>query len=131
MTSEESTGVESRNPYAEFSCEPILTAEEGKVFTQSFLFKPAYEDAKLSHSEKDDALTVTLKGRWSVIIGIILIAQVVFQLAFTTCVGFGWLDYTKYEWFIQIVLGGNFASIVMLASTILKYLFSDQSRPKT
>lgn len=67
-----------------------------------------------------------LRGKWSSWIVGWITGLIAFNSIITIAVGVGFLDYTKYEWFITVVLAETFLQIVGLGYVAVKYLFKDQ-----
>lgn len=70
------------------------------------------------------------KGRWSWFLMSIIGLMMIFQLVLITLVGVKLLDFTDYEWLVQLLLVQNLAQVVGLAIYAVKYLFSDISHQK-
>ncbi|OKP66788.1 hypothetical protein BTE77_31430 [Ensifer adhaerens] len=63
------------------------------------------------------------KKAWSTFMIIVMAALIGFQMLLLAMVGFGWWDFTKYEWLLPVVLVQNFGQIVALAIIVVKALF--------
>jgi len=46
-----------------------------------------------------------------------------FQMFLLMMVGWGWWDFTKYDWLLPMLLVQNFAQIVGLALVVVRSLF--------
>ena len=79
------------------------------------------EKVELDGRKKFFALRTTW-SHW--IIGWIT-ALVAFNVLLTAFVGFGWLDFSEYEWFVTAVTIETFLQIIGLGVIAVKYLFSD------
>ncbi|WP_413207610.1 hypothetical protein [Rhodospirillum sp. A1_3_36] len=67
-----------------------------------------------------------LRKTWSCwIIGWIT-ALIGFNIVLTLCIGFSWLNFKEYEWFITAVTVETFLQIVGMGYIAVKYLFSDR-----
>lgn len=64
------------------------------------------------------------KKQWSSFMIAAMAALIAFQMVLLSMVGFGWWDFTPYDWLLPILLVQNFAQIVGLAIVIVKALFS-------
>lgn len=69
-----------------------------------------------------------LRDTWSKWIIRWITGLIIFNSIITIAVGFGWLDYGDYEWFITAVLIQTFLQIVGLGTLAVAYLFNDGSR---
>lgn len=56
-------------------------------------------------------------------------AMVLLQFAILFPVGFGWLDFTPYDWLLPALLVQTFGQVTGLAVYAVRYLFSDISNP--
>lgn len=65
------------------------------------------------------------KKRWSNFMIRAMSALILFQMLLLGFVGFGWWDFTAYNWLLPILLVQNFAQIVGLAIVIVKALFGN------
>lgn len=69
-----------------------------------------------------------LRDTWSKWIINWITSLIIFNSVVTIALGFGWLDYKDYEWFITAVLIQTFLQIVGLGTLAVAYLFNDGSR---
>lgn len=65
------------------------------------------------------------KGDWSKFMMEILAVLVAFQMLLLAMVGFGWWDFTKYDWLLPALLVQNLAQVVGLVFVIVKSLFGN------
>ena len=64
------------------------------------------------------------KGCWSYFLMLIMAGLIAFQCFLLTQVGFGYWDFTKYDWLLPLLLVQNFAQIIGLAVFVVKALFA-------
>lgn len=67
----------------------------------------------------------SLKKGWSGTLKWLLIFMVGFQWILLACVGWGWWDFTKYQWLLPVLLVQNLGQIIGLAFVVVKSLFKD------
>ena len=67
-----------------------------------------------------------LRDTWSSWIIKWITTLIAFNSFVTVAVGFKWLDYSDYEWFITAVLVQTFLQIVGLGAVAVAYLFKDK-----
>jgi len=53
---------------------------------------------------------------------------IIFNIALTVFIGFGWLDFRDMQWFITSVTAETFLQIVGLGAVAVHYLFSNEQR---
>lgn len=70
------------------------------------------------------------KGLWSKFLMGAIAAMLGFQSLLLLMVGFGWWDFTSYEWLLPALLVQNLTQVVGLSVWAVKYLFSDISEQK-
>ncbi|NML11014.1 hypothetical protein HHL08_12805 [Sphingobium sp. AR-3-1] len=63
------------------------------------------------------------KGLWSYFLMLVMAGLISFQCFLLTQVGFGYWDFTKYDWLLPLLLVQNFAQIIGLAVFVVKALF--------
>lgn len=63
------------------------------------------------------------KGKWSLFIMWVMAAMLGFQSGLLAMVGWGFWDFSKYEWLLPSLLVQNLAQIIVLATIIVKALF--------
>jgi hypothetical protein len=64
-----------------------------------------------------------LRRTWSWAIFGFITTLILFHIVLTGCIGFGYMDFKEYPWFISIVVTENFAQIIALALIVVKFLF--------
>jgi hypothetical protein len=64
------------------------------------------------------------RRQWSFFLIGCIAASLIFQISITIGVGLGALDFSKYQWFLPIVVSETFVQIVGLSAIVLKWLFS-------
>ena len=67
-----------------------------------------------------------LRDKWSRYIMLYVWFMLLFQLGLTLAIGLSQLDFGKYSFFLNLVIGQNFAQIVGMGIIVAKFLFSDQ-----
>ena len=70
-----------------------------------------------------------LRNRWSTAIIIWISALILFNCALAVLVGWGTLDFTRYQWFITAVTVETFLQIVALGAIAVRFLFSSGDAP--
>ncbi|MCO7736450.1 hypothetical protein NJB95_07475 [Brucella intermedia] len=63
------------------------------------------------------------KKQWSNFMIFIMGMLILFQMVLLMMVGWGWWDFTKYDWLLPMLLVQNFAQIVGLALVVVRSLF--------
>ncbi|MCR5941847.1 hypothetical protein FG152_13585 [Ochrobactrum sp. XJ1] len=63
------------------------------------------------------------KKQWSDFMIDVMTILIGFQMVLLIMVGFGWWDFSKYEWLLPLLLVQNFAQIVGLALVVVRSLF--------
>ena len=71
------------------------------------------------------------KGRWSWLLMAAISGMLLFQMLLLWVVGTGYLDFTKYEWLLPVLLVQNLGQVIGLAVYAVRYLFSDITDQKT
>jgi hypothetical protein len=94
---------------------PISDDERTELARQAMLDREAERDGLKAFFK--------LRDKWSRYIFILVCAMLAFQMFITTAVGLGWMDFSKYEWFINLILGENFVQVVGMGYIVVKYLF--------
>jgi hypothetical protein len=67
-----------------------------------------------------------LRDKWSRYIMLYVWFMLLFQLGLTLAIGLTRLDFGHYSFFLNLVIGQNFAQIVGMGIIVAKFLFSDQ-----
>lgn len=67
-----------------------------------------------------------LRSKWSWFIFSFVAFMLFFQLALVFAIGFGWVDFTKYQTFLHLVMGQNFAQIIGMGIIVAKFLFPNR-----
>jgi hypothetical protein len=65
-----------------------------------------------------------LRSKWSIYIRNFVWFMLGFQLFLAIAIGAGWLNFTSYQFFINLVIGQNFAQIIGMGVIVAKFLFS-------
>jgi hypothetical protein len=70
-----------------------------------------------------------LRKRWSTAIIIWITILILFNCALAVLVGYGTLDFLRYQWFITAVTVETFLQIVALGAIAVRFLFSSGDTP--
>ena len=69
-----------------------------------------------------------MRTKWSWFLLGCIAALLLFHIGLTIGIGVGVLDFSKYQWFLPLVIVENFAQIITLAVVVVKFLFSEPKR---
>lgn len=69
------------------------------------------------------------KGYWSFFLMAVMASMILFQAFLLIQVGFGYWDFTEYEWLLPLLLVQNLAQIIGLAVFVVKALFKEMRKP--
>jgi hypothetical protein len=95
----------------------------------------AGKDQAIAAAEREAVETGGRKGffdlrkRWSTAIIIWISILILFNCALAVLVGYGTLDFTRYQWFITAVTVETFLQIVALGAIAVRFLFSSGDTP--
>lgn len=105
----------------------------GDVAEQSYL-EAGYDESFEAESVSIETSYAHLEGirdhydnkkGWSKFLMLLLGAMIVFQWLLLGMVGFGWWDFTQYEWLLPVLLVQNLGQIIGLALVVVRSLFKD------
>ena len=65
-----------------------------------------------------------LRGRWSGWLLTWISALLLLEAFITLGIGYGWLNFLEYKWFLPIVFGESFLQIVAMGVVIVKFLYA-------
>lgn len=68
-----------------------------------------------------------LRDKWSRYIRDYVWAMIAFQFVVAAAIGFGWVDFSNYQFLITLVVGQNFAQIIGMGIIVAKFLFPKQN----
>ena len=75
---------------------------------------------------KEHSRVIDMRQDWSDLFKKIVLGILLFEIALTVCVGFGWMKFND-EWFLRIIISGGFLQLLSMPYTITKFLFSPNS----
>lgn len=73
---------------------------------------------------------LSLRGNWSLSLIVWISGLLLYQVALAVVVGLGWLDFTKYQWFLPLVVAQNFGQIVGMGYIIIRFLYPGVREPQ-
>lgn len=65
-----------------------------------------------------------LRGRWSGWLLTWISALLLLEGFITLGIGFGWVNFQEYKWFLPIVFGQSFLQIIAMGVVIVKFLYA-------
>lgn len=86
------------------------------------------DSANQARSEKIDLdgreQFFTLRGRWSAWLLTWISGLLLLEAFLTLAIGFGWVNFAEYKWFLPIVFGQSFLQIIAMGIVIVKFLYA-------
>ncbi|HEY6737089.1 MAG TPA: hypothetical protein VI322_05225 [Candidatus Saccharimonadia bacterium] len=71
-----------------------------------------------------------LRNFWGILLAVVLALSIIFQFVTAFGVGFGWLDFQRYQTFLDVIVGGNFIQVIGLCTIVVAFLFLKNSPRK-
>jgi hypothetical protein len=103
---------------------PSVISEKERKFVNEFQENAIQSETMYAHLDgvKDH---YKQKRIWSTFLMCAIGGMLLFQSVLLVVVGAEYLDYSKYEWLLPVLLVQNLAQVIGLAVWAVKYLFSD------